>query len=167
MKSMKMFILTSAALGLFASLACAQLPGLEGNGYGSHNTPEDIANSLKPVAPKRGKEKTEQVDPSKLHSSSLKNTTFEGSLLDAGTAQSVKLDKSHLSTEKEKSEKSSAANETSATAKTADTSGDKEKTSKPGDVTGDGHARKKEKQASTPTGQSEDKAAATKTDGGR
>ena len=161
---MKMFILTSAALGLFASIACAQVEGL---GNGSHNTPEDIVNSLIPGAPKRGKEKTEQVDPSKLHSISLKNTTFEGSLLDSGTAQSVKLDKSNADTEKEKSAKSAGANKTSATAKTADASSDKEKTSKPGDVTGDGRARKKEKQASTPTGQSEDKAAATKTDGGR
>src|SRR6202043_327216 len=112
MKLMKMFILTSAALGLFASLACAQVEGL---GNGSHNTPEDIVNSLIPGAPKRGKEKTERVDPSKLHSSSLKNTTFEGSLLDSGTAQSIKLDKSNLSTEKEKSEKPSAANEKKAT----------------------------------------------------
>ena len=52
---------------------------------GSMNTNQDIANSLATNhKPKRGKETIEQVDPQKLQSHGAKDTTFSGSLLNAG-----------------------------------------------------------------------------------
>src|SRR2546428_673 len=77
MKPVYRLIIVWVGWGLVSPLASAQ-------NKQSQNTPLDIANSLVPGRPRVGREKTEEVDPQKLPSKSVKDTTFGGSLLDTG-----------------------------------------------------------------------------------
>jgi len=79
-------ILIFAAFGLVCPLASGQAV-LDKTDFGkSQNTAEDLANSLVPGKPRAvGKgEKKEEVDPRALPSKTVKDTTFQGTLMDIG-----------------------------------------------------------------------------------
>jgi hypothetical protein len=86
MKPPYRLILIFAAFGLVCPLASGQAV-LDKTDFGkSQNTPEDLANSLVPGKPRavgRG-EKKEEVDPRSLTSKTVKDTTFQGTLMDIG-----------------------------------------------------------------------------------
>jgi hypothetical protein len=158
--SFSTLILVPVAVAFTVSPVSAQ-QGLEGAGMGSHNTAEDRYNSLRPAPPRRGKEKMEQVDAQKLPTKTVTDTTFRGSLLDAGLGSTGDT-KSH-------EEKARSDSDKERPSKSADTGGDKEKVSKSTDSGGDGHSkdqkatpvRSDEKASGSPT----EKASPTKTDG--
>jgi hypothetical protein len=150
-------IVVSGVLGFISPLVSGQ--GLSPDQiYG-----RDIANSLAPGPPRRGKEKTEQVDAQKLRTEKVTDTKFQGSLLDVGLGSTADT-KSHEEKPRSGSDKERAS-------KTADAAGDKEKASKSTDVGGDGHnkdqkatsTRPNEKTSGSPT----EKASASKADGTR
>src|SRR5438132_12909291 len=125
MKPLYRLIIVSAAFVLVS-------PYASGQGY----TPDqiygrDVANSLITPPPRRGKEKTEQVDAQKLPTTGVKDTKFQGSLLDIGLSSTGET-KSH-------EEKAASASDKEKPSKPADAGGDKEKVSKSTDAGGDGH----------------------------
>jgi hypothetical protein len=111
----------------------------------SHNDGRDIANSLIPGAPRRGKEKTEQVDPKKLQTRSVKDARFEGTLLEMGLG-STGDPNSHLQKPRSATDQGSNASKQadagsekdSKVSKQADTSGDKDSKGSKSTQTGDG-----------------------------
>jgi hypothetical protein len=136
----------------------------------SQNGSADLKNSLIPAKPHRPREKIEQVDPQKLPSKSIKDTTFQGTLMDIGVDwKGDKLGKPHSAsdTDSKASKQSEPGSEKdSKGSKQADASGDK-KTSKSMDGAGDGHNKD---QKATPVGSDEkspekEKASASKPDG--
>ena len=150
-------IVVSAAFGSISPLA-------SGQGYSPDQIyGRDIANSLVTPPPRRGKEKTEQVDARKLPTTGIKDTTFQGSLLDVGLGSTADT-KSHEEKPKSSSDKERPW-------KPADAGGDKEKVSKSTDAGGDGHNKDQkatpvqpnEKASGSPT----EKASPSKADGSR
>jgi len=170
-------ILIFAAFGLVCPLASGQAV-LDKTDFGrSQNTPEDLANSLVPGKPRtvgRG-EKKEEVDPRSLPSKTVKDTTFEGTLLDIGFDRTgdIKLQdkKGGGSSDKD----SRALNKTDGGAakdakvsQPGDSAGDKNSNASKPSQTGDGQ-NKDEKAKSVPSEKSSDKekASASKPDGDR
>jgi hypothetical protein len=141
----------------------------------SQNGPEDLENSLVPGKPRVGKgEKKEEVDPRTLPSKTVKDTTFQGTLMDVGVdwTGAIKLQdkKAGGSTDKDPkapNKTDGAGGKDAKASQQADTAGDK-KASNP---TQTGDSQNKEEKA-TPTKSDEkspDKAktSASKTDGDR
>src|SRR6266478_289903 len=163
MKLTYRFIIVLAVCGLVAPLARGQAV-LDKTTLGqSQNDARDLQNSL--IVPKRSSikgEKTEQVDPQKLPSRSVKDAKFQGSLLEMGLGST---DDPDLHQEKARS----ATEKDSRVSKQADPSGDKEKPSKSADPAG--HGQNKDQKATSAaadeksSGNATVKASATKPDG--
>jgi hypothetical protein len=90
------FVLLLVAVGFAPTKASAQggPQSILGDLGSKKNGPDDIANSLIAAPPKYGKgEKKEQINSTQLKSKSIKDTTFGGSVLNAGiTGAEPKLD---------------------------------------------------------------------------
>jgi len=128
---------------LLAPLAFGQ-GALDRTDYGkSQNTAADLANSL--TVPNRvhtGKEKKEELDPRKLPSKTVKDTTFQGSLLNVGLPdKDTKLqEQKKPAGDDRKVSKSTAVDseKPSTVSKQADGVSGKETGSKSPDASGDG-----------------------------
>ena len=171
-------ILTFAGFGLVCPLAHGQEAILDKTTFGqSQNDARDLQNSL--IVPKhvhiKG-EKTEQVDPQKLSSRSMKDAKFQGSLLEMGLGST---DDPDLHQEKARSatdQDSKAAKPANAgsekdsnVSKQADSAGDKNsKASKP---TQSGESQNKDQKATSAASDEKsskkEKTSASKTDGDR
>jgi hypothetical protein len=143
----------------------------------SQNDARDLQNSL--IVPKRNSikgEKTEQVDPQKLSSRSVKDAKFQGSLLDMGLGSSndpdLHQEKSRSATDQDSKpakEANAGSEKDSKASKQADASRDKEKPSKSADPAG--HGQNKDQKATSAaaeeksSGNATVKASATKPDG--
>ena len=156
-------IVVSAGFGSISPLVSAQ--GVSPDQiYGS-----EIPNSLVPGPPRRGREKTEQVDTQKLPSKSVTDVKFQGSLLDMGLSSTADT-KSHEAKPKSGSDKDSKPS------KPADARGNKDskedsRVLKSTDAGGDGH-NKDQKATSVrsnekASGSSTEKTSASKADGSR
>ena len=150
-------IVVSVAFGFISPLASGQ--GMSPDQiYG-----RDIANSLVTPPPRRGKEKTEQVDVRKLPTAKVTDTKFQGSLLDVGLDSTADT-KSH-------EEKPRSGSDKERPSKPADAAVDKEKTSKSTDAGGDGHNKDQKATSVRPnektSGSSTEKASPSKADGTR
>jgi len=171
-------ILIFAGFGLVCPLAHGQEAILDKTTFGhSQNDARDLQNSL--IVPKhvhiKG-EKTEQVDPQKLSSRSMKDAKFQGSLLEMGLGST---DDPDLHQEKARSatdQDSKAAKPANAgsekdsnVSKQADSAGDKNsKASKP---TQSGESQNKDQKATSAASDEKsskkEKTSASKTDGDR
>jgi hypothetical protein len=164
-------IVVWAAFGFVSPLVYAQ-GVLPDQIYGS-----EAANSLVPGHPRRGREKTEQVDTKKLPTKSVTDIRFQGSLLDMGLGSTADA-KSH-----EEKPRSGSDND-SKVSRSTDAGGDKDlKASKPADAGdnkdskvskstdpgGDGHNKDQKATSSRSnekaSGSSTEKASASKADG--
>ena len=153
-------IVVSAAFGFISSLVSGQGLVLPDQIYGS-----EAANSLVPGAPRRGREKMEQVDTKKLPTKSAPDIKFQGSLLDIGLGSTADT-KSHEEKPRSGSDKDSKVS------KPADAGGDKDsKASKSTDAGGDGHNKDQKATSVRPnekaSGSSTEKASTSKADGTR
>src|SRR5882724_2246308 len=175
MKLTYRFIIVLAVCGLVAPLARGQAV-LDKTTLGqSQNDARDLQNSL--IVPKRNSikgEKTEQVDPQKLSSRSVKDAKFQGSLLDMGLGSSndpdLHQEKSRSATDQDSKpakEANAGSEKDSKASKQADASRDKEKPSKSADPAG--HGQNKDQKATSVRSDEKpvekEKAPATKTDG--
>ena len=141
----------------------------------SQNDARDLQNSL--IVPKRNSlkgEKTEQVDPQKLSSRSVKDAKFQGSLLDMGLGSTDDPDSHQEKARSATDQDSKTAKEANAgsekgskVSKQADASGDKEKPSKSADASGGGQNKDQKATSARSDGKpaEKEKAPATKTDG--
>jgi len=177
MKPPYRLILIFAAFGLVCPLASGQAV-LDKTDFGkSQNTPEDLANSLVPGKPRtvgRG-EKKEEVDPRSLPSKTVKDTTFEGTLLDIGFDRpgDIKLQDKKGGGSSDKDSKASnktdgAAVKNAKVSQQGGSAGDKNSNASRPAQTGDGQ-NKDEKAKSVPSEKSSDKekTSASKPDGDR
>src|SRR6266403_2969835 len=177
MKLTYRFIIVLAVCGLVAPLARGQAV-LDKTTLGqSQNDARDLQNSL--IVPKRSSikgEKTEQVDPQKLPSRSVKDAKFQGSLLEMGLGSTddpdLHQEKARSATDKDSKpakEANAGSEKDSRVSKQADPSGDKEKPSKSADPAG--HGQNKDQKATSAaadeksSGNATVKASATKPDG--
>ena len=141
----------------------------------SQNDARDLQNSL--IVPKRSSikgEKTEQVDPQKLPSRSVKDAKFQGSLLEMGLGSTddpdLHQEKARSATDQDSKpakEANAGSEKDSRVSKQADPSGDKEKPSKSADPAG--HGQNKDQKATSARSDDKpaekEKSSATKTDG--
>ena len=179
MKLTHRYIIVLAGFGLVCPLARGQAnqPILDKTTFGhSQNDGRDLQNSL--IVPKRSSikgEKTEQVDPQKLPSRSVKDAKFQGSLLDMGLGSSddpdLHQEKARSATDQDSSAlkpaNASSEKKDSKVSKQADSAGDKNsKASKP---TQAGESQNKDQKATSAASDEKsskkEKAPATKTDG--
>ncbi len=142
----------------------------------SQNDARDLQNSL--IVPKRTQikgEKTEQVDPQKLSSRSVKDAKFQGSLLEMGLGSADDPDSHQEKARSATDQDSKTAKEANAgsekgskVSKQADVSGDKEKPSKSTNTAG-GDGQNKDQKATSARSDDKpaekEKSSATKTDG--
>jgi len=111
------FVLLLVAVGFAPTKASAQggPQSILGDLGSKKNGPDDIANSLIAAPPKYGKgEKKEQINSTQLKSKSIKDTTFGGSVLNAGQSLTksriaLRLPKIPTSPSRPRFEKRSAA----------------------------------------------------------
>ena len=116
-----------------------------GNTTQSHNDARDLANSLIPGPQRPKHEKTEQVDPKKLQTRSVKDARFEGTLLEMGLGSTGDPD-SHLEKPRSATDQGSNASKQpdassekdSKVSNQADTSGDKDSKGPKSTQSGDG-----------------------------
>jgi hypothetical protein len=169
------FILVSAAFGLVCPPAFGQ-GSLSKTTLGkSQNSAEDLVNSLVPGKPRVGKgEKKEEVDPRALPSKTVKDTTFQGTLMDIGVnwTGDIKLQDKKPGGGSDKDSKAptktdGGAGQDSKASQQGDTAGDK-KASNP-TQTGDGQNKEEKATPTKSDEKSPDKAktSASKTDGDR
>jgi hypothetical protein len=177
MKPLYRLTLVFAAFGLVCPLASGQAV-LDKTDFGkSQNTAEDLQNSLIPGKPRtvgRG-EKKEEVDPRSLPSKTVKDTTFQGTLLDIGVdwTGDIKLQDKKGGGSSDKDSKASnktdgAAVKNAKVSQPGDSAGDKNSNASKAGQTGDGQ-NKDEKAKSVPSEKSSDKekTSASKPDGDR
>lgn len=177
MKPPYRLILIFAAFGLVCPLASGQAV-LDKTDFGkSQNTAEDLQNSLIPGKPRAvGKgEKKEEVDPRSLPSKTVKDTTFQGTLLDIGVdwTGDIKLQDKKAGGSSDKNSKApnktdGGAGKDAKVSQPADSAGDKNSNASKAGQTGDGQ-NKDEKAKSVPSEKSSDKekTSASKPDGDR
>src|SRR6266404_4452526 len=174
MKLTYRFIIVLAVCGLVAPLARGQAV-LDKTTLGqSQNDARDLQNSL--IVPKRSSikgEKTEQVDPQKLPSRSVKDAKFQGSLLEMGLGSTddpdLHQEKARSATDQDSKpakEANAGSEKDSKASKQADASRDKEKPSKSADPAG--HGQNKNQKATSARSDDKpaekEKSSATKTD---
>src|SRR6266436_5025383 len=175
MKLTYRFIIVLAVCGLVAPLARGQAV-LDKTTLGqSQNDARDLQNSL--IVPKRSSikgEKTEQVDPQKLPSRSVKDAKFQGSLLEMGLGSTddpdLHQEKARSATDQDSKpakEANAGSEKDSRVSKQADPSGDKEKPSKSADPAG--HGQNKDQKATSARSDDKpaekEKSSAAKTEG--
>jgi hypothetical protein len=177
MKPPYRLILVFAAFGLVCPLASGQAV-LDKTDFGkSQNTAEDLQNSLIPGKPRTvGKgEKKEEVDPRSLPSKTVKDTTFQGTLLDIGVdwTGDIKLQDKKAGGSSDKNSKApnktdGGAGKDAKVSQPTDSAGDKNSNASKAGQTGDGQ-NKDEKTKSVPSEKSSDKekTSASKPDGDR
>ena len=162
---------------LVASLAFAQEPAVLGKTTlgKSQNDERDLVNSLTPGKPNLTKgEKKEEVDLKKLPSKSMKDPTFQGTLMDVdidwtGDKLGKPRTASAANSKASKKEDAAGAKDPRAAKQEADTAGGEKdpKVSKPTDAVGAGQNkdRKTTSSAADEKPSEKEKAAASKTDG--
>jgi hypothetical protein len=175
MKLIYRLIFVLAASGFFPPLAHGQA-SLSKTTFGkSQNSPEDLVNSLTPGKPNLTKgEKKEEVDPKKLPSKSMKDPTFQGTLMDVDIDWTGnKLGKPHTASDANskasKKEDAAGAKDPKAAKQEADTAGGEKdpKGSKAANAAGAGQNKdqKVTSAAADEKPSEKEKAAASKTDG--
>ncbi len=169
-------ILVSAACGFISPFASGQ-SALDQTTLGkSQNDSRDLANSLVPAKQRFDKgEKKEEVDPRTLPTKTVKDTTFQGTLMDIGVdwTGDIKLqdkkaaggsDKDAKTPNKTDAEKDSKASQQGDAAADKDSKG-----SKSTDARGDGQNKDQKAASAKSDGKApeKEKASANKTDGNR